>query len=156
MCERSLDCGNHQCELLCHEGACTPCDLTVERVKNCPCSRFTLHQLYEKHQKKDNIKEEDLREESNKSRRRNSSRSKKCENEVTTNSEESCKDIIDENITTQFVERKECTDPIPTCGSVCGKNLLCGKPGSFHSCSALCHAEKCPPCPQNTPVRLVK
>lgn len=49
--------------------------------------------------------------------------------------------------------RRKCTDAIPTCGSVCGKRLKCGKPGSFHTCQQLCHEGDCPTCPLTTPVR---
>lgn len=38
--------------------------------------------------------------------------------------------------------RQACTDPIPTCGRLCGKTLDCG-----HACQALCHeSDAHPPC----------
>jgi len=38
--------------------------------------------------------------------------------------------------------RTVCTDPIPTCGSLCLKPLE----GCAHACSARCHTGACPPC----------
>lgn len=38
--------------------------------------------------------------------------------------------------------RKACTDAIPTCGSVCGKVLLCGN----HYCTEKCHTGPCAVC----------
>ncbi|XP_058120200.1 protein shuttle craft [Anopheles ziemanni] len=39
VCDRPLSCGNHRCELLCHEGDCTPCMDRPEVVLSCPCGR---------------------------------------------------------------------------------------------------------------------
>lgn len=38
-------------------------------------------------------------------------------------------------------ERASCSDPIPTCDSVCNKTLLCG-----HQCQEKCHLGDCSPC----------
>mmetsp|Transcript_21792 Transcript_21792/g.43766 ORF Transcript_21792/g.43766 Transcript_21792/m.43766 type:complete len:1009 (+) Transcript_21792:397-3423(+) len=38
-------------------------------------------------------------------------------------------------------KRKSCTDPIWSCGAVCGKKLECG-----HTCPNTCHDSPCPPC----------
>ncbi|KAF7350455.1 FKBP12-associated protein 1-like protein [Mycena venus] len=40
-----------------------------------------------------------------------------------------------------FPPRKDCSAPIPTCGSPCGSFLACG-----HACAAPCHEGACPPC----------
>ena len=50
----------------------------------------------------------------------------------------------------QVPERVSCTDPLPTCGAVCGKPQDCGKPG--HRCVQPCHNGDCPPCVQPTAV----
>lgn len=36
-CPNSMDCGNHKCELVCHEDECQKCTLLPERVFTCPC-----------------------------------------------------------------------------------------------------------------------
>lgn len=51
------------------------------------------------------------------------------------------------------MQRKSCSDPIPTCSQPCQRTLKCGVPGSFHECQALCHEGPCPPCPLETPVK---
>ena len=99
MCEKTLECGKHKCDRDCHEGPCSPCQLSVSRVSRCPCGKKLLTDLEEN------------------------------------------------------VDRKECTDPVPTCGAICGKKLKCGKPGSFHTCKSKCHEGPCPPCPLKTPVK---
>ena len=38
--------------------------------------------------------------------------------------------------------RSACTDPLPTCGGPCGKQLRCGA----HACEEPCHLGPCPPC----------
>lgn len=55
-------------------------------------------------------------------------------------------DMMDENPSVR--ERKLCTDPIPTCGKVCGKPLTCGGE-SVHLCQLECHVGSCPPCATN-------
>lgn len=51
------------------------------------------------------------------------------------------------------IQRKSCSDPIPTCSQPCQRVLKCGVPGSYHECQALCHEGPCPPCPLETPVK---
>ena len=42
---RTLDCGNHVCELDCHEGACPSCPLLPSHVTSCPCGATPLSSL---------------------------------------------------------------------------------------------------------------
>ncbi|KAM8967681.1 transcriptional repressor NF-X1 isoform 2-T2 [Pelodytes ibericus] len=44
------------------------------------------------------------------------------------------------------VDRKTCTDPIPSCGKTCGKPLPCGSHDFIHTCENLCHEGECGPC----------
>ena len=44
-CERTLDCGKHQCERTCHFNACEPCALTPERVSHCGCGKVDIKVL---------------------------------------------------------------------------------------------------------------
>ncbi|MES1907596.1 MAG: hypothetical protein MHM6MM_000684 [Cercozoa sp. M6MM] len=43
---------------------------------------------------------------------------------------------------TQFAFRATCESPLPSCGGTCGKKLACGN----HTCQATCHDGECPPC----------
>ncbi len=47
VCSRRLDCGNHECEAVCHDRDCKPCPLTVEKVTKCPCGQTDLQKLYD-------------------------------------------------------------------------------------------------------------
>ncbi|KAK6632452.1 hypothetical protein RUM44_007494 [Polyplax serrata] len=50
-------------------------------------------------------------------------------------------------------ERNSCTDPIPTCESVCGKVLPCGTLEKTHTCKMKCHEGPCPDCTLETVVK---
>ena len=50
--------------------------------------------------------------------------------------------------------RKHCTDPIPSCGEICGKTLVCGPVGANHKCQEICHDGNCPKCPLTTKVHM--
>ncbi|KAG8442538.1 hypothetical protein GDO86_011368 [Hymenochirus boettgeri] len=53
------------------------------------------------------------------------------------------------------VDRKTCTDPIPSCGKTCGKPLPCGSHDFIHTCENLCHEGECGLCARtsNIPCR---
>ena len=40
-----MDCGNHFCDRICHEGPCNLCKLKPELNKKCPCGQFNLSTL---------------------------------------------------------------------------------------------------------------
>jgi transcriptional repressor NF-X1 len=42
VCGKSLACGNHKCEKICHEGACEACPRDVDLIRTCPCGRTQL------------------------------------------------------------------------------------------------------------------
>ena len=42
---RLLDCGNHICERVCHEGVCESCALLPDHVTHCPCGSTPLMEL---------------------------------------------------------------------------------------------------------------
>ncbi|CAJ0964841.1 unnamed protein product [Ranitomeya imitator] len=50
------------------------------------------------------------------------------------------------------VDRKTCTDPIPSCGKTCGKPLPCGSHDFIHTCENLCHEGECGPCSRTSNV----
>ncbi|KAA0202485.1 hypothetical protein HAZT_HAZT003773 [Hyalella azteca] len=150
VCDKLLDCGHHKCKRLCHEGDCDECFLTVDKVNSCPCGKKPLQELYDELQ----VGDESKTDGKNLSKTPTSGiNQNENEDQLDLNylsNEEESKDIVDSKT---VVGRQKCTDPIPTCGSECGKRLLCGKPGSFHLCAAKCHEGPCPVCSLNTPVR---
>lgn len=155
-CGKPLNCGAHTCELKCHTGSCEPCQHKIEQV--CYCKKQT--------------REVDCIEE-------NQGVLEFCCNDVCGHKlacgNHTCEEICHENeckpcqltpdIVTQCPcgqtelsmdpdkKRKTCTDPIPTCGKVCGRKLTCGQPSSPHMCKVECHLNACPPCPRTTLVR---
>ena len=86
VCNKTLDCDNHQCQDTCHRGPCKPCPLTPEKLKKCGCGKLPL-------------------------------------------------------IALGAGNRTSCLDPVPSCGLPCGKKLVCG-----HLCKSLCHVGPCIPC----------
>ncbi|XP_053570563.1 transcriptional repressor NF-X1 [Bombina bombina] len=50
------------------------------------------------------------------------------------------------------VDRKTCTDPIPSCGKTCGKPLPCGSHDYIHTCENLCHEGECGPCSRTSSI----
>ncbi|KAL4221983.1 Transcriptional repressor NF-X1 [Mactra antiquata] len=42
LCKKRLDCGNHVCERLCHDGACDTCPLLPSNLTRCPCGAKSL------------------------------------------------------------------------------------------------------------------
>ncbi|XP_041366295.1 transcriptional repressor NF-X1-like [Gigantopelta aegis] len=44
-CNKVLECGNHRCEMLCHEGDCGPCPGMPGHVTHCPCGKTPLADL---------------------------------------------------------------------------------------------------------------
>ncbi|KAG8228919.1 hypothetical protein J437_LFUL009142 [Ladona fulva] len=44
-CGRTLDCGNHKCEALCHPLECIPCSLNPKLITKCPCGKADLSSI---------------------------------------------------------------------------------------------------------------
>ena len=44
-CNRTLKCGEHVCEDLCHPGDCKECEYLPEKVETCPCGKMDLNLL---------------------------------------------------------------------------------------------------------------
>lgn len=44
-CGRTLNCGNHLCEELCHPGECAPCSLLPENLNYCSCGKTEVKRL---------------------------------------------------------------------------------------------------------------
>ncbi|CAL1281044.1 unnamed protein product [Larinioides sclopetarius] len=45
VCGRLLSCGNHSCDNICHPSDCSPCSLSTEIVKYCPCGKTSILEL---------------------------------------------------------------------------------------------------------------
>ncbi|XP_055641833.1 protein shuttle craft [Toxorhynchites rutilus septentrionalis] len=153
ICEKPLNCGIHSCQQKCHSGECNECVETLEHEchcgkekKNVSCNVINL----------DNTR---------------FSCGKVCQAELDCKNHE-CMAICHKGpcgkcaLSPEMVtscpcgkqavasdERLTCLDPIPLCKGVCGKQLICGNPGSRHLCTARCHLGQCSACNKSTVVK---
>lgn len=147
LCGKSLDCGNHTCDLECHEGPCKPCQR--DETQRCYCG-----------------KHEEVRRCGTGAidKSRGDLRHFACP-EVCGLALDCGKHMCSQRChvglcqpcarnpevvktcpcgRTALVEaRSSCLDPIKTCSAVCDNPLTCG-----HQCQAICHDTPCPPCPR--------
>lgn len=166
-CGRMLSCGLHKCEKACHPGECGDCEIV--REKTCYCGQHQITTLCggtaEAEKRHDCVGKDQgqqwvgefacdeacpwsydcgIHTEAELS-------SATCHPHKSTNAlpcprtpafVTTCpcgKKALDELSQTP---RTKCTDPIPTCGSVCSTV----RSSCQHSCSAQCHEGPCPPC----------
>ncbi|ESS68193.1 nuclear transcription factor [Trypanosoma cruzi Dm28c] len=141
VCGKLLDCGNHNCTALCHEGPCPIC--TVLATTKCHCGAM----------------EKTLRCGENVPFSCNAVCGKpldcgnhNCPVKCHEGPCKPCSRVPERQPfcpcgkvrVRQLLDspRKSCLDPIPSCGLVCGARLPCN-----HTCSFLCHeGPVCPPC----------
>ncbi|KAF8198478.1 hypothetical protein BJ912DRAFT_951515 [Pholiota molesta] len=165
ICQRTLNCGKHTCNKVCHAGECDKCDVT-ETVK-CYCGkegktvtcgegreiqcfvegetpwigRFTC----------DNVCDRPFdcgKHKCQKPCHPPSSQPAVCPRSPSQITHCPCgKHTVAPSPSADasqytFPARLDCPDPIPTCGSVCAKP----HPACSHPCTAKCHTGPCPPC----------
>ncbi|NXO44454.1 NFX1 protein, partial [Locustella ochotensis] len=155
VCGSTLNCGKHSCTQVCHAGKCSPCQLTVQQVCYCG-SNFKEVLCGSKEEFSDGFG------------------SFSCQNicgKKLNCGRHNCKQVchpqpcqlcprlpqvvyrcpcgqtpLSKLLELGCVERKFCTDPIPSCGKTCGKPLSCGSYEFIHTCESLCHEGDCRPC----------
>ena len=44
-CKKTLDCGNHKCQKICHPGTCSECCLKPSLISHCPCGKTLVSEL---------------------------------------------------------------------------------------------------------------
>ncbi|KAI0938639.1 hypothetical protein AcV5_000275 [Taiwanofungus camphoratus] len=166
-CGRRLLCGNHVCEEECHPGPCLPCSI-LDRAK-CFCGKEEM-QVWCNADKKDCvvIEQGQVRRWTGRFECQSTCErlfdcgvhrcAKRCH--VPSATPAPCprspslvthcpcgKHPLVSSSAPFFpsgtvLTRTACTDPIPSCKSVCMKTL----PGCSHACTARCHSAPCPPC----------
>ncbi|XP_062123975.1 protein shuttle craft isoform X1 [Drosophila sulfurigaster albostrigata] len=153
ICDKLLNCGEHRCQQLCHAGKCENCAEKVQQ--HCHCGKQQRGVMCTKE-----------------SQDRRSYSCKECCGKPLPCGNHKCKDschagacrpckLSPIQITTcpcgklpvAVEQRASCLDPVPTCDSMCGKTLRCGKPAHPHQCTSKCHLGQCPPCPKQTAVK---
>lgn len=160
VCGKVLNCGGHTCEKLCHSGPCGDCQQEV--MQKCYCGKesrevlcteetcgISLFACEKKCSRKldcgIHICIETCHE----------GECKPCARAISAITRCPCGKVPLEKLYERdgAIQRKSCSDPIPTCSQPCQRTLKCGVPGSYHECQALCHEGPCPPCPLETPVK---
>uniref|UniRef100_K7FMW8 Transcriptional repressor NF-X1 n=1 Tax=Pelodiscus sinensis TaxID=13735 RepID=K7FMW8_PELSI len=161
VCGTTLNCGRHTCARVCHVGKCHPCQLTVQQV--CYCGSTFRDVLCGTNEEfSDGFG--------------NFSCQKICGKKLSCG-RHSCTQIchpepcqlcprlpqvvhccpcgqtpLSRLLELGYIERKLCTDPIPSCGRICGKPLSCGSSDFIHTCENLCHEGECGPCSRTSNV----
>ncbi|KAL1517103.1 hypothetical protein ABEB36_000911 [Hypothenemus hampei] len=159
VCLKPLDCGNHKCQVVCHEGACESCPLKKQRFCPCgknsfilPCTEATptcgltcdklldcqLHNCNSRcHKDKCGLCLEVVE--------------KSCRCGQHSKEIQCCKQYLCETKCKKIKDcgkhpcnRKCCDGNCPPCEKPCGNTLQCGN----HKCSSVCHRGPCYPCQQ--------
>ncbi|TFK47511.1 hypothetical protein OE88DRAFT_1720598 [Heliocybe sulcata] len=168
-CGKRLGCGNHTCQVACHDGPCPPCP--VRDTTKCYCGKEERELgCGEGESKLCGVLSADGTEETwagrftcdNKCRRPFDCGIHKCSQPCHPPSatpppcpfspslvthcpcgkHELSPDSVSSFPSGALLTRTKCTDPIPTCESLCQKPLS----GCSHVCSVRCHTGPCPPC----------
>nr|CAB3264313.1 NF-X-like Transcriptional repressor [Phallusia mammillata] len=160
VCGKFRNCGIHDCLEICHPGKCEDCDKKV--TQECFCGKHTREVICGSEEHKSSLGSEETgcyscEEICNKSL--------ECENhhcealchpgkcsdcallpclvKLCPCSQTKLEDMKNEDGSS--VQRKNCLDPVPTCGKICNKPLECGG-DEIHICTLPCHVGSCPPC----------
>ena len=156
-CDELLPCGEHTCQLPCHEGLCGACP--VEVPAKCYCGKIEkMLKCSERSEEKQSYNwtgifdcgnvcdqpydcgEHKCKERCHQQKQRNPH----CPQSPDVITHCACgKTRLSE---LQVEPRESCKDPIPSCKQQCDRLLLCG-----HTCAQVCHpGNDCPLCTQRT------
>ncbi|SCU88590.1 LADA_0E11034g1_1 [Lachancea dasiensis] len=158
-CGLTLPCGIHRCEQECHAGLCGECPETIEKMVKCYCGSESKASIPCK-----DIVIEGRSQDGNhnkwigvfacKTMRtvmyscNKHSFTEACKAPFTRDGQLQCPFAVEvlktcpcgrNPLSDMNSARNKCTDPIPTCDSICGKRLRCGK----HTCPFKCHNGDC-------------
>ncbi|KAK0686171.1 NFX1 protein, partial [Pygoscelis papua] len=155
VCGNTLNCGKHSCTQVCHAGKCSPCQLTAQQVCYCG-SNFKEVLCGTKEEFSDGFGNFSCQNICGK--KLNCGRHN-CTQVCHPQPCQLCPRLpqvvyrcpcgqtpLSKLLELGCVERKICTDPIPSCGKTCGKPLSCGSYEFIHTCESLCHEGDCRPC----------
>ncbi|XP_064908296.1 transcriptional repressor NF-X1 isoform X2 [Columba livia] len=155
VCGNTLNCGKHSCTQVCHAGKCSPCQLTVQQVCYCGSNfkEVLCGTMEEFSDGFGNFSCQNICAKKLNCGRHN------CTQVCHPQPCQLCPRLpqvvhrcpcgqtpLSKLLELGCVERKVCTDPIPSCGKTCGKPLSCGSYEFVHTCESLCHEGDCRPC----------
>ncbi|XP_046880248.1 transcriptional repressor NF-X1 [Hypomesus transpacificus] len=162
VCGATLNCSQHTCSQVCHNGQCQPCQLQVQQV--CYCGVVTREVLC-------GTDKEAFDSSGHFSCQKPCGKMLECEahrcQQVchpgpcqpcprSPRLVKSCpcgQTALAKLLELGYSERRVCSDPIPSCGKTCNKPLPCGSNDSIHLCEKLCHEGSCGPCSLTSTVR---
>eukprot|EP00079_Xenopus_tropicalis_P028320 XP_012823254.1 PREDICTED: NF-X1-type zinc finger protein NFXL1 isoform X1 [Xenopus tropicalis] len=164
VCGKTLPCGNHTCEKICHAGACGQCPRSGNRL--CPCgkSKYTLPctedvptcgdscdkllecALHKCSQRCHRGPCETCRQEVEK-QCRCGKHAKRMPCHKPYLCETKCSKVRD--CQRHQCKRKCCPGNCPGCDQQCGRSLGCRN----HKCPSICHRGSCYPCPETVDVK---
>nr|XP_006818524.1 PREDICTED: transcriptional repressor NF-X1-like [Saccoglossus kowalevskii] len=155
ICGKTLNCGLHSCEEVCHAASCKDC--TVMNKQECYCGRSNREVVCGTKMEPpgDGPGFFSCQE---KCARQLSCNNHTCEKLCHPGPCGSCS-FLPSSVThcpcgqTPLSSllpggktRTSCTDPIPTCDNICNKKLTCGTADKPHACQYTCHDGVCGPC----------
>uniref|UniRef100_A0A4W4DUR6 Transcriptional repressor NF-X1 n=1 Tax=Electrophorus electricus TaxID=8005 RepID=A0A4W4DUR6_ELEEL len=155
VCSALLNCAEHYCAQICHQGPCEPCQLRVQQVCYCGVTHrevacgtdrdgfdgsghFTCHKLCGKMLE---CGEHRCQQPCHRGQCQACSRSPSLVHTCPCG-----QTALAKLLELGSPERRRCTDPIPSCSKVCSKPLPCGDADTVHLCDKLCHEDSCGPC----------
>lgn len=160
VCGKKLNCEEHECQDVCHQGPCYDCLKVFNQV--CYCGKSVREVVCNKETVGvTNYECENMCEKSR------DCELHQCDAPCHPGVCEPCL-LTPSRVTTcpcgqtpleklyerdGLAPRENCLDPVPTCGMTCSAKLPCGNLASPHTCSSVCHTGPCPTCPKNTLVR---
>ncbi|XP_076840931.1 LOW QUALITY PROTEIN: transcriptional repressor NF-X1 [Brachyhypopomus gauderio] len=155
VCDALLNCTEHRCAQVCHQGPCEPCQLRVQQVCYCgvvhrevACGtdrdgfdgsgHFTCNKLCGKMLECGAHRCQQLC---------HRGRCPPCPRSPSLVRSCPCgQTALAKLLELGCPDRRGCTDPIPTCSKVCSRPLPCGDADTVHLCERLCHEDVCGPC----------
>lgn len=152
-CGKALSCGAHNCQRTCHNGSCGNC--TEMLIKTCQCGNLEIkkpcNEISKTGKKVKNLTCDQV------CGKLLDCGKHHCNGRCHPGPDCPSCNLLSQNIKTcpcgstlikksLLVERKSCTDPVPTCENKCNRPLICGPEKNHHRCQKKCHTGPCPPC----------
>ncbi|XP_062850075.1 transcriptional repressor NF-X1 isoform X2 [Trichomycterus rosablanca] len=155
VCGAQLNCAEHSCSEICHQGQCQPCQVRVQQV--CYCG--VVHREVACGTDRENFDGSGHFSCHKPCGKMLECQSHRCQQMCHTGDCQPCplspsrvrscpcgQTSLAKLLELGYSERRTCTDPIPSCGKTCNKPLPCGDDDTVHLCSKLCHEDRCGPC----------
>ncbi|XP_033639927.1 transcriptional repressor NF-X1-like [Asterias rubens] len=162
-CGKTLNCGIHECEAVCHSGKCEPCQ--VELQQECYCGKDNKLVLCGLDESGNPLQEGPEQY----SCHALCERTLACDKHTCTRpchpgpcypcsltpdmvTHCPCGQTKLSELTKEGQKRESCLDPIPTCENTCSKPLMCGGE-DIHTCKKTCHEGACKECSLTSTIR---